>query len=217
MVVVAKSPRPGEVKTRLCPPLALSDAAALHGAFLRDTIESLGLLTNVQVVVAYAPAEDRAVFEAACRGAILVAQPDGDLGARLAATFETLHARGFRRVVAIGADTPTLPSGFVRRAFALLNRPDIDVVLGPADDGGYYLIGLAAPQPALFRDIAWSTDRVRALTIDRAADAGLRLVCLPLWRDVDTFADLTRLALDLGMNGQTNAHTRAQLMQLGLL
>lgn len=215
--VVAKSPRPGHVKTRLCPPLAPSDAASLHGAFLRDTLDGLRRLTDVQVVVAYAPVEDRGVFETTCAGAMLVPQPEGDLGTRLAAVFETLCGRGFRGVVAIGADTPTLPVAFVRRAFTLLSRPDVDVVLGPAHDGGYYLIGLTAPQPALFRDVEWSTDRVLAVTLERAAEAQLRAVCLPPWHDVDTFADLRRLASDLKATDESSLHTRAQLVQLRLL
>jgi len=123
----------------------------------------------------------------------------------------------FRRVVAIGPDTPTLPLAFVRKAFALLSRPDVDVVLGPAHDGGYSLLGLTVPHPALFRDIAWGTDRVFALTMERAADAGLRAVCLSPWHDVNTFADLRRLARDLGTRDEAPVHTRAQLRLLGLL
>ena len=217
VVVVAKSPRSGHVKTRLCPPLAHSDAASLHGAFLRDTLDRVRSLAGVDVAVAYTPAEDRPVFEATCAGAMLLPQPEGDLGTRLAAIFETLCARGNRGVVAIGADTPTLPPAFVQRAFVLLSRHDIDVVLGPAHDGGYYLIGLKELYPALFRNIPWSTDRVYALTMDRAARAELRVACLPAWHDVDTFADLRRLASDLQTDSATVPHTRAQLGQLGLL
>jgi len=217
VVVVTKSPRSGHVKTRLCPPLAPVDAALLHAAFLRDTLDRVRLLADVDVAVAYTPAEDRPRFEATCAGVMLLPQSDGDLGTRLAAIFETLCARGFRGIVAIGADTPTLPPSFVRHAFDLLSRAEVDVVLGPAHDGGYYLIGLKEPEPALFRDIAWSTDRVYALTMDRAAEARLRTACLPPWHDVDTFVDLRRLASELATDGTTAPYTRAQLVQLGLL
>lgn len=217
VVVVTKSPRSGHVKTRLCPPLAPADAASLHDAFLRDTVDRVRLLADVDVAVAYSPAKDRPLFEAMFAGTILLPQRHGDLGMRLAAIFETLCAREFRGVIAIGADTPTLPLSFVRRAFVLLRRPDVDVILGPAHDGGYYLIGVKEAQPVLFRDIPWSTDQVYTLTMARAADARLRTACLPSWHDVDTFADLERLAADLATDGATSPRTYAQLVQLRLL
>ena len=216
VVVVAKAPRPGRVKTRLCPPLSLANAASLHHAFLRDTLERLRSLDGVEVVIAYAPLEDREFFEATWAGVTFVPQTDGDLGARLTAIFATLCARGFRAVVAVGADTPTLPLAFVRAAFAHLDQ-GADVVLGPAEDGGYYLIGLRTPQPALFDHIPWSTDRVFADTTQRGERDGLHLTTLPRWRDVDTFSDLIHLAKDFERGTEQAGHTRSQLIELGLL
>ena len=216
VAVVAKAPRPGQVKTRLCPPLSLENAAELGDAFLRDTVERVRRLEGVQVVIAYTPPEDRELFEALCPGVVLVPQADGDLGRRLAATFATLCGRGVRAVVAVGTDTPTLPLAFVREAFARLDE-GADVVLGPADDGGYYLIGLRRLHQSLFEDIPWSTARVFADTADRVERAGLNLATLPGWRDVDTFADLAHLAQ--GFEGATEHahHTRSRLIDLGLL
>jgi hypothetical protein len=217
LAILAKSPRPGQVKTRLCPPLSLSDAARLHDAFVRDTMERMRSLAGVQLVCAYTPPEDRAFFEATCDGALLVSQADGDLGERLHAVFATLSARGFERVVAIGADTPTLPLGHVQDALALLGDTGGDVVLGRAYDGGYYLIGLRTPHAELFVDIPWSTDRVFAETWHRAEAIGLRARCLPACADVDTFADLAELAKAM-RNGPDGApHTRVVLRELGLL
>jgi rSAM/selenodomain-associated transferase 1 len=217
LAIVAKSPRPGQVKTRLCPPLSLADAARLHDAFVRDTIERMRSLAGVQVVCAYTPPEERAFFEATCDGATLVPQTDGDLGERLHAVFATLHARGFQRVVAIGADTPTLPLEYIREAFALLDDPGVDVVLGRAYDGGYYLIGLRTPRAELFADIPWSTDRVFAQTWRRAGTIGLRVRCLPAYADVDTFADLAQLATGVRGRPKGAPHTEAVLRELGLL
>jgi rSAM/selenodomain-associated transferase 1 len=216
VAVVAKAPRPGQVKTRLCPPLSLENAAELGGAFLRDTVERVRRLEGVQVVIAYTPTEDRELFEGICPGVVLVPQTDGDLGRRLADIFATLCARGVRAVVAVGADTPTLPLAFVLEAFARLDE-GADVVLGPAEDGGYYLIGLRKLHRALFEGIPWSTERVFADTLDRAERAGLNLATLPRWRDVDTFADLAHLAK--GFEGATEHadHTRSRLIDLGLL
>ncbi len=132
----------------------------------------------------------------------------------MASIFGILGARGFRAILAMGADTPTLPVAFVREASARLGRPDVNVVIGPAEDGGYYLIGLKQAEPALFRDIPWSTDRAYAVTMARAADSALRVASLPPWYDVDTVGDLERLARDVD---GSSPHTRTALAELGLV
>jgi rSAM/selenodomain-associated transferase 1 len=121
----------------------------------------------------------------------LLDQEGDDLGARMDGVFHTLFARGYGRVVIAGTDVPSLPLETYHQAVQLLDR--YDAVLGPALDGGYYLIGLKKAAPPLFRDIPWSTDRVLALTKEKAAMQGLSVGFLPEWRDVDTIDDLNML------------------------
>lgn len=209
IVVMAKAPRPGEVKTRLCPPLSLAHAAALYRCFLVDTVAQAKRLERAATAIAYTPLGARVVFEEACPGFILIPQRGDDLGARLASTFEQMFALGFAAVVAMGADTPTLPLAYLERAIELVRHPGGDVVLGPTDDGGYYLIGLRALHRTLFEGIPWSTGRVLAETLRHAERAGLTAACLPPWRDVDTVEDLRALEAALrGGDGGTARKTR---------
>lgn len=164
--------------------------------------------------MAYAPPSARPCFAAAADGARLVPQLRGGFGARLERALVAGLRRG-QRVVLIGADSPTLPPAIVRRAFARLARAD--VVIGPATDGGYYLIGTRTrlPRP-LFRRMPWSTPRVAEETRSRAETAGLRVAVLPAWYDVDDAAGLRRLLAD-GAGLRRARATRATLAALGSL
>lgn len=182
--VFAKWPEPGRVKTRLG--LAADVAARAAEAFLRDTL-GRGSAVAARRVVVFAPAD------AADRFAGLVppgwsceSQADGDLGDRLAAFFQR-HLPTGEAVVAIGSDSPTLPIGYVGQAVALLG--DADVVLGPACDGGYYLVGVRGELPPLFDGIDWSTASVLAQTVAALSEPRWRVRLLPPWYDVDTPAD----------------------------
>lgn len=198
LVIFAKAPIAGQVKTRLCPPLTGDEAATLHGSFVLDTLErtraaaaKLGL--PVDRYLACAPSSALVFFKIMeeRQAVALLDQEGDDLGARMNRAFETMFARGYRRVLIVGTDVPTLPLDHYAQALALLDRHDL--VLGPALDGGYYLIGLAKPAPALFDEIPWSTDRVLALTCEKAGLLGLRHALIPAWRDVDTIDDLLAL------------------------
>ncbi len=163
-------------------------------AFLADTLALSRRVGADQIIVAYAPRSARPAFATLAPDARLVAQPRGGFGTRLRAALHSGHANG-RRVVLIGTDSPTLASATVRRAFEQLARADC--VLGPALDGGYYLIGARRPLPrALFVRMPWSTDAVAAETLRRARGAGLRVALLPAWYDVDDATGLARLAAD---------------------
>lgn len=197
VVVFAKAPRVGAVKTRLCPPLSPAAAARLYRCFLLDTLDRVQAVRGVTLAVAYAPRDARAFFAAARPGMLLVSQGGGDLGARMARVVRYLVARGFAAVVIVGADSPTLPLRHLRAAIQLLGTAAADGVIGPSEDGGYYLIGLRAPCPALFAGVSWGTGRVLAQTLVKARRAGYRLRLLPAWYDVDTVADLHRLAAEL--------------------
>jgi len=185
LAVFAKAPAPGRVKTRLRPALDDEQAARLAAAFVRDTLHKAARL-GPPVTVYYAG--DRALLTPLAPPDVRWAeQGGGDLGARM--------ARVPAPCLILGADSPHLPLPLLRAALAAL--PLYDVVLGPAEDGGYYLIGLRAPQPALFEEVAWSTGEVLAQTLARADALGLAVHQTPPWYDLDTPADLHRLARDL--------------------
>jgi rSAM/selenodomain-associated transferase 1 len=210
LCIMAKMPAPGQVKTRLCPPLTPADAAELYRCFLLDKIEQVRTVANARPAIAYAGS--RAVFASLAPDFLLVEQRGPDLGSRLHGSFEALLRSDLAGAVAVDADTPTLPTALLREAVGLVARPGPDVVLGPAEDGGYYLIGLRVPRADLFRDIAWSTATVMEETLRRARRNGLAATCLPAWFDVDTPADLERLRAALVKDGGAPRHTRRFLL-----
>ncbi len=193
LLIMAKVPQPGAVKTRLCPPLTPGLAADLYRAFLRDTVASAMALPGIALGVVYPPAADDWALRALLPpGAVLWPQEGRGLGAGLSGAFARGFAAGFRRVLVVSSDSPTLPVAIFEEAFTALD--DHDLALGPTLDGGYYLIGLKAPQPRLFEEIAWSTEVVYRQTLERAAERSLRVHAAPEWHDVDNVADLVPLA-----------------------
>lgn len=198
LVVFAKAPIPGQVKTRLCPPLTPDEAATLHGSFVLDTLERTKtavarLKLPFDRYLACAPSSALVFFKIMeeRQGVRLLDQVGDDLGVRMHHVCETLFERGYRRVLIVGTDVPTLPLDHYKQALALLESHDL--VLGPALDGGYYLIGLKRPVPDLFTGIPWSTDQVFRLTEKKAAELGLKTALIPTWRDVDTIDDVQAL------------------------
>lgn len=207
VVIFAKAPIPGQVKTRLCPPLTPDEAATLHGSFVLDTLErTKTAITKFHLpavrLLACAPSSAHVFFKimAERHGVRLLDQEGGDLGARMHAAFAHCFAQGFRRVVLVGTDVPSLPLAHYRQACESLAAHDL--VLGPAQDGGYYLMGLGRPAEELFRNVPWSSDQVLAMTRDRAAEAQMRTILLPPWRDVDTIEDLLALIEDSAHESQ---------------
>lgn len=186
----AKWPEPGAVKTRLARGDAAWGARVAH-AFLLDALQCLAAVDAHHVLV-FSPPEREADFAAlAADRFALTPQANGDLGQRLAAFFGRQWDAGARAVVAVGTDSPTLPVEYIERAFAELESAD--VVLGPATDGGYYLVGCGPDYPPLFDNIAWSSRRVLTDTIAALTDPRWRLALLPPWYDVDTPDDWTML------------------------
>jgi rSAM/selenodomain-associated transferase 1 len=226
LVVFAKAPIPGQVKTRLCPPLTPDEAATVHGSFVLDTLERTRAAVSkfrlpVDRYLACAPSSALAFFKVMEeRQAVRLLDQEGDeLGARMNRVFETLFARGYGRVLIVGTDVPSLPLESYQQAVQLLDR--YDMVLGPALDGGYYVVGLKKAAPALFQDMPWSTDRVLALTKEKAAGLGLGVGLLPEWRDVDTIDDLKALIdasrLDAGKPKQEQSFSTRTAGALHLL
>jgi rSAM/selenodomain-associated transferase 1 len=214
VVIMAKQPQPGAVKTRLCPPLSAQAAAALYRAFLLDKIAQVGGLQSASPVIAYTPHAARHYFADIAPQFLLVPQHGDGLGARLVNTFAQLFAAGYTGVLAIDSDTPTLPTAFLQQAVERIALPRYDVVLGPSADGGYYLIGLRALHRELFDDMPWSTAAVMAETRQRATTKGLTVTELPTWFDIDTPEELTRLRATL-LQSTTGAphHTRQFFLQ----
>ena len=208
VAIMAKAPRPGTVKTRLCPPLVAAEAAALYRCFLLDKIATVGALADTRPVIAYTPDDARAEFGELAPGFTLVAQHGPDLGARLHGALAALLVAGHAGAIAVDSDTPTLPSAFLQQAVDCLSGPGPDVVLGPTEDGGYYLIGVRSPHRELFERVPWSTPEVLEVTRRRAATAGLRVIDLPSWFDVDTPDDLERLRTMLAGDEDSACQTR---------
>jgi len=209
LAIMAKAPRVGAVKTRLCPPLRAPEAAELARCFLLDAVERVRAVAGVEPIVAYTPTEARSEFEALAPGFALIPQRGEDLGERQGGLVEDVLGLGHEAALVIGTDSPTLPRECLDEAVGLVMAPEVDLVLGPTEDGGYYLLGLRASCPGLFEDVPWSTPAVLSRTLDRAQRLGLRVACLPTWFDVDTGADLERLRAGLdAAPGPFPRHTR---------
>ncbi|MBI2361578.1 MAG: TIGR04282 family arsenosugar biosynthesis glycosyltransferase [Deltaproteobacteria bacterium] len=194
VAIMAKAPWPGQVKTRLCPPLSYEEAAELYRCFLLDKIEQVKALKKATPAIAYTPEDAKSLFEdMASPSFIFIPQQGVDLGSRLFSTLHQLLGLGYTKVIAIDSDTPTLSLDYIQRALTVLSEPEIDLVLGPCEDGGYYLIGLRKLHRELFDGITWSSAHVFSQTIRRAQAKGLNVACLPSWYDVDTPEDLQHL------------------------
>jgi uncharacterized protein len=219
---MAKAPRIGEVKTRLVPPLSAAQAAALGGSFIRDIAGNILAASEVAPIegyVAYSPPGSEALFRALLPEQIGLLPPRRiGLGDALFDAAGDLLTAGYGSVCLVNADSPTLPTGVLVEAARRLAAPGDRLVLGPADDGGYYLIGLKHPHRRLFEDIDWSTERVFRQTSERAAELELETVALPGWYDVDDIVSLRRLMREIrhaaDPQGYAAPHTAAFLRGL---
>jgi uncharacterized protein len=189
LLVFAKAPRPGGVKTRLGAALGTDLAADLYRAMAEGVLARTRAAPCVRSVF-FAPREAEAEMAAWLPHETLVPQDGADLGARMAAAFAWAFSVGATKVVLVGTDAPGLSDEHVRAALVVLDAHD--VVLGPALDGGYYLVALRRPAPALFDGVAWGTADVLAQTVARAEAAGLAVAPLAPLGDVDELADLRR-------------------------
>jgi rSAM/selenodomain-associated transferase 1 len=213
LIVVAKKPVPGRTKTRLTPPLDPEQASQLYECFLNDTLDLVRRVKRVQPVMAFLPKGAETYFQQLAPDFDLIQQEGPDLGARLDNAISACLSQGYQRVAIMNSDGPTLPSSYLAQAFVALENGK-DVVLGPCEDGGYYLIGTRQPIPRLLREVPMSTPTVAADTIALAVEADLRLHLLPTWYDVDDAASLMRLVKEVE-NGDRHvaAHTRRFMAQ----
>jgi hypothetical protein len=206
---MAKAPVPGQVKTRLVPPLTPAMASALSASFLRDITENIALVARgmpVDGYVAYAPAGSEALFDGALADGTRFVLADGTavsgpgvvgFGRCLLHAAQLLFATGYGGVCLLNSDSPNLPTTLLSHAVEALAEPGDRIVLGPAEDGGYYVLGLKAPHRHLFEHVAWSTNAVAEQTRERAWALGLPVVELEPWYDVDDAPALHRLCREL--------------------
>ncbi len=221
LTVMAKAPRPGQVKTRLSPPLTLEQTAALNICFLKDTTENLASVAASAGLISYTPVGDEALFAGLLPETFaLVAQRGDGFGERLLAAAEDILAIGYGSVCLIDSDSPTVPASAFAQAVEALQRPGDRVVLGPSEDGGYYLIGLKVAHREPFEQITWSTSSVYEETVARCVAAGIDVVTLPTWYDVDDAQTLAVLEAELldgvrpeftSVQGYPAPHTRSYL------
>jgi hypothetical protein len=196
VAIVCKTPVAGLSKTRLSPPLRAEECAAISACFIRDiaaTIQDLAEDGDVAGCALYTPPGSAARLRPLLpRHFHLTLQGEGDLGARLHKGMLDLFAAGFAGAILVNSDSPTLPGQILRAAVDAVRAGD-NVVLSPAFDGGYTLIGLSRPHGRLFEDIPWSTSEVYRLTLARAGELGLPVVNVPGWYDVDDAASFRML------------------------
>ena len=212
LIMVAKKPEPGFTKTRLCPPFTPQEAAQFYRCLMLDTLKLVNQVQGVEHCVAYAPIGARSYFQSLVpRGFRLIPQQGTDLGERLANVLADRFQHGYRKVVVMNSDGPTLPLSYLEQAFRQLQQ--CDVSLGMGHDGGYYLIGMNQMRPELFENIAWSTDQVIYQTLDACRRLQLKVHRLPQWYDVDVGDDLQQLRADLVKNPTAAPHTGAYLQR----
>lgn len=200
VAIMCKTPQPGQSKTRLSPPLQPEECAEISACFISDLAQTIDLLTPDGVVgcAVYTPKGSEARLRTLMPdGFDLTLQSDGGFGERLLQGMADLLAKGHDGAILINSDSPTLPLPILRDAVAAVRSGDC-VVLSPAMDGGYTLIGLSKPHAHVFADIPWSTSAVYDLTLVRAREIGLPVVNVPGWYDVDDATSLEMLEAELG-------------------
>jgi len=215
LAVMTKAPQAGRVKTRLVPPLTPEEAAELNKCFLRDTAAAISSVCSRRPV-GHANASHSEAATAACGIAVytpvgaesaytdilpadfgLLPQRGDKFGERLYLAISDLFKCGFKSVCLIDSDSPMVPAENFADSVELLSMTEDRVVLGPSDDGGYYLIGVKKPHRHLFEQIDWSTERVLNQTMQRATEIGIEVKLLPTGYDVDDDATLRRLCNEL--------------------
>lgn len=203
VVMFAKAPVPGKVKTRLAQHIGFEMAASFHEAFIADQFAVLRTLQqhDVSLTLALAVSGDQhhEAFDALRQaGVVILEQGDGDLGARLVRIGAQCFEQGCTSLVIVGSDSPSILPRLYHQAFEQLSKPEHRVVYGPSFDGGYYLVGMNRWTPELFEQIPWSQPNTLAVSLSRAEDvAGCLCVLLEFWYDVDTLIDLQFLQTHL--------------------
>ncbi len=189
LIIFAKNPIPGKVKTRITPHISPIDAAELYKAFIADIVNNALKLNCERIVIAYTPLNAETSFHRICGQSINYIPQEGyDLGERMKNAFRHAFNKGLKRTVVIGTDSPTLPLSYIRKAFNVLE--EVPIAIGPTFDGGYYLIGLSEQSDDIFDGVEWSTSNVFSQTLTKIKAMNKQFYLLPQWYDVDTSEDL---------------------------
>jgi hypothetical protein len=214
LLVFAKVPRPGNVKTRLTPALTPDEAAQLYRSFLQDALDLYAEL-DIDVRLYLAPPLPEDGLDG-IPDRVSVHEQSGDgLGPRMQHAFREAFDDGYERAVVVGTDHPTLPLAFVRQSFDALDAPDA-LCIGPSEDGGFYLLGMTAAYPQLFEGMTYSHGEVFTDTLARVRTTDAQCTVLPRWYDVDMPAALRRLLDDLEETDVPAPRTRSTVEQLAL-
>jgi rSAM/selenodomain-associated transferase 1 len=215
LIVFAKKPEAGKVKTRLVPPLSYEEAKELYLCFIKDALTQYAQLSkelNFEIFLAVTPETSSVYFEKLA-GSIneiekinveitVMTQTGQDLGTRIFNAFTSIFSGKYAEAVVIGTDHPTLPDEHIRQCFTALDQQMWNAVLGPAEDGGYYLIGLKHVRIEYFKDICWSTNKVFDQSLNNLRDTGNTVYLLPKWYDVDDRNSLSRMIREIPQNDQ---------------
>lgn len=194
IIIMAKVPRAGNVKTRLQPFLSAEQCISLSEAFLEDAIEKAKKSTDI-LIIAFSPAEEREYFDRfSDENLILIEQNGADLGEKMFNAFEFAFQKNLDSVVMIGTDSPTFPGDYLKQAFEFLHTSD--AVLGKTEDGGFYLIGLRKLDEFIFNNVEWSSPQTFHQTVQNLEKLQFSLQELPLWYDIDEPQDLEKLRKD---------------------
>jgi len=193
LIIFAKKPAPGQVKTRLVPPLSAEEAAELYRCMLEDVLAKATALSGLDIHLWYEPAPEATDYFARIAPEIAsLPQQGNDLGERMVEAFRHAFAEGCGAAAIIGTDSPDLPFFYIEHAYERLRDPGIDAVFGPCVDGGYYLLAMNSLHGDLFLNVPWSSADVLAKSLRNADAAGIGVSLLPIWHDVDRSQDLMR-------------------------
>ena len=205
IIIMAKVPRAGNVKTRLQPYLSPDKCVLLSEAFLEDAIDKAQSLTN-DLIISFSPNSERDYFTKFENNKFtLLVQKGENLGEKMFNAFQFAFIQGSDAIVMIGTDSPTFPAKFIGQAFKSLKNSD--AVLGETEDGGFYLIGLRTLPKEIFANIEWSSPKTFRQTTENITNSSLKISFLPIWYDIDFPEDLIKLRKDLSKNSDAAPKT----------
>lgn len=192
LVIMAKQPIAGRTKTRLIPPFNPQQAADLFEALMMDTIQLVLRIPNLEITIAFSPSSATEYFNRSRFPQTALLPVDGsNIGECLYETAKMMITNNHSRIILMNSDGPSLPPDYILQAYALLENNDL--VIGPSEDGGYYLCGFKKLFPQLFQGITWGSARVLGQTLESAKNNNLSVALTPSWYDIDTGADVARL------------------------